>query len=79
MVTVATPETGSMGSTSSPHRSVKFNKSSGPGQGVKEKMQQQLKEIEERKKEAEDAVREAEAAASSNGKKDESKPVAIAA
>lgn len=76
MVNVPTPETGSMGSTASPHKSVKFNKSTGPGQGVKEKLQQQMKEIEERKSEAEKAVREAEAAAA---KKDESKPVAITA
>ena len=80
MVTIVTPETGSMGSAASPHRSVKFNKPSGLGLGVKEKMQQQLKEIEERKKEAERAVREAEAAAATTGgKKDEAKPVAIAA
>lgn len=72
---VPAPETGTMGSTNSPHKSVKFNKSAGPGLGVKEKLQQQMKEIEERKKEAEKAVRDAEAAA---GKKDESKPVAIA-
>ncbi|KAG5652848.1 hypothetical protein H0H81_003410 [Sphagnurus paluster] len=76
MVNVPTPETGSMGSTASPHKSVKFNKSTGPGLGVKEKLQQQMKEIEERKSEAEKAVREAEAAAA---KKDESKPVAITA
>lgn len=80
MVTISAPETGSMGNVASPHRSVKFNKPSGLGLGVKEKMQQQLKEIEERKMEAEKAVREAEAAAAAtNGKKDESKPVAIAA
>ncbi|KAG6920193.1 hypothetical protein DXG01_004962 [Tephrocybe rancida] len=76
MVTVPTPETGSMGGSASHHKSVKFNKTTGPGQGVKEKLQQQMKEIEQRKLEAEKAVREAEAAA---GKKDESKPVAIAA
>jgi len=80
MVTVVTPETGTMGSAASHHRSVKFNKPSGLGLGVKEKMQQQLKEIEERKKEAERAVREAEAAAATiSGKQDETKPVAIAA
>jgi len=76
MVNVPTPETGSMGSGTSHHRSVKFNHATGPGLGVKEKLQQQMKEIEERKSEAEKAVREAEAAASKN---DESKPVAIAA
>ncbi|KAG6857195.1 hypothetical protein H0H87_008260 [Tephrocybe sp. NHM501043] len=76
MVTVSAPETGSMGGNASHHKSVKFNKPTGPGQGVKEKLQQQVKEIEQMKLEAEKAVREAEAAA---GKKDETKPVAIAA
>ncbi|KAG6813514.1 hypothetical protein H0H92_010218 [Tricholoma furcatifolium] len=76
MVTVSTPETGSMSGSSSHHKSVKFNKPAGPGQGVKEKLQQQIKEIEQSKLEAEKAVREAEAAAA---KKDESKPVAITA
>ncbi|RDB25263.1 hypothetical protein Hypma_007593 [Hypsizygus marmoreus] len=76
MVSVPTPEAGSMGT--SHHKSVKFNKPTGPGLGVKEKLQKQMKEIEERKSEAEKAVREAEAAAAA-GKKDESKPVAIAA
>ncbi|KAG6864497.1 hypothetical protein C0991_009091 [Blastosporella zonata] len=76
MVTVSTPETGSMGGSASHHRSVTFNKPVGPGQGVKEKLQQQVKEIEQMKLEAEKAVREAEAAA---GKKEDTKPVAIAA
>ncbi|KAG5727102.1 Nuclear polyadenylated RNA-binding protein nab2 [Termitomyces sp. T112] len=76
LVTVSTPETGSMGGSTSHNKSVTFNKTAGPGQGVKEKLAQQMKEIEQRKLEAEKAVREAEAAA---GKKDESKPVAIVA
>lgn len=71
MVTVQPPETGSMGGPS-PHRSVKFN--NGLGTGIKEKLEQQMKEIEKRKGEAERAVREAEAAAS----KKDSNPVAIA-
>jgi hypothetical protein len=57
------------------HRSVKFKNVTGPGAGVKEKLEKQMKEIEERKLEAENAVKTAEAAAN----KDESKPVAIAA
>lgn len=76
MVNVSTPETGTMGGGASHHRSVKFNKATGPGAGVKEKLEQQMKEIEERKREAEKAVRDAEAAAS---KKDDTKPVAITA
>ncbi|KAG6879918.1 hypothetical protein C0992_009582 [Termitomyces sp. T32_za158] len=76
LVTVPTPETGTMSGTTSHNKSVTFNKVVGPGQGVKEKLAQQMKEIEQRKLEVEKAVREAEAAA---GKKDESKPVAIAA
>ncbi|KAF8633313.1 hypothetical protein AX17_004486 [Amanita inopinata Kibby_2008] len=75
MVTVSTPETGSMG-PASPHKSVTFN-NSGPGTGVKEKLARQMKEIQEKKCEAEKAVKEAEAAAAAN-KKDDSKPVAIA-
>ncbi|KAK2463131.1 hypothetical protein APHAL10511_004786 [Amanita phalloides] len=73
IVTVSTPETGSMGGHS-PHKSVTFN-TAGPGAGVKEKLEQQMREIQERKNEAEKAVREAEAAAA---KKKDSKPVAIA-
>lgn len=59
----------------SPHRSVTFNSPSS-GLGVKAKLEQQMKEIEEKKSQAEKAVKDAEAAAS---KKEESKPVAIAA
>jgi len=73
MVTVPTPETGSMGGPS-PHKSVTFNQ---PGAGIREKLQKQMKEIEEKKNEAEKAVKDAEAAAS-GGKKDDAKPVAIA-
>ncbi|KAF8891782.1 hypothetical protein BD779DRAFT_1513106 [Infundibulicybe gibba] len=75
LVNVSTPETGSMGGPS-PHRSMTFNNAAGSGAGVKEKLQQQMREIQEKKSEAEKAVKEAEAAAS---KKDESKPVAITA
>ena len=75
MVIVQPPETGSMGGPS-PHRSVKFNTGTGLGTGIKEKLEKQMKEIEERKGVAEKAVREAEAAA---GKKESSKSVAIAA
>ncbi|KAF9469980.1 hypothetical protein BDZ94DRAFT_1207039 [Collybia nuda] len=65
-------EIGSLGGPS-PHRSVKFNNTGGPGVGVKEKLERQMKEIEERKLEAENAVKAAEAAAS----KDDAGPVAI--
>ncbi|KIY50263.1 hypothetical protein FISHEDRAFT_71871 [Fistulina hepatica ATCC 64428] len=60
MVTVPTPETGSMGA--SPHRSMTFNK---VGSGVEERLAKQLKEIEGQKKEiqqkqeAEKAARDA--------------------
>ncbi|KAF8622657.1 hypothetical protein AX15_006768 [Amanita polypyramis BW_CC] len=77
MVTVAAPETGSMGGTS-PHKSVTFN-NLGPGAGVKEKLEQQMREIQEKKNEAMKAVKEAEAAAAAAKKKDDSKPVAITA
>ncbi|KAG6847566.1 hypothetical protein H0H93_007357 [Arthromyces matolae] len=76
LVTVSTPETGTMSGSASHNKSVTFNKTPGPGQGVKEKLAQQMKEIEQRKLEAEKAVRDAEAAA---GKKDGANPVAIAA
>jgi hypothetical protein len=71
MVNVQTPEAGSMGGPS-PHKSVTFNNSGGR---VKEKLERQMKEIEEKKSEAQRAVKEAEAAAS----KKEAAPVAIAA
>ncbi|KAF5348708.1 hypothetical protein D9758_006776 [Tetrapyrgos nigripes] len=75
LVTVPNPEPGSIGGPS-PHKSVTFNQS---GAGIREKLQKQMKEIEEKKSEAEKAVKEAEAAAAaSGGKKDDSKPVPIA-
>ena len=73
MISVQTPEPGSMGGPS-PHRSVTFNSVTASA-NVKEKLEQQMKEIQEKKREAERAVRNAEAAA---GKKDEAKPVSIA-
>lgn len=75
---VQTPETGSMGGTSH-HKSMTFN-NSGPGAGVKEKLERQMREIQEKKSEAERAVREAEAAAAATAaakKKEETKPVPI--
>jgi hypothetical protein len=72
MINVPTPEPGSMGGPSH-HRSVTFNNMASAS--VKEKLEQQMKEIQENKSEAERAVRNAEAAA---GKKDEAKPVSIA-
>jgi hypothetical protein len=73
MVNVQTPEPGSMGGPS-PHRSVTFNNATASA-SVKEKLELQMKEIQEKKSEAERAVRNAEAAAN---KKDEAKPVSIA-
>ena len=72
IINVPTPEPGSMGGPS-PHRSVTFN--SAASASVKEKLEQQMKEIQEKKSEAERAIRNAEAAAN---KKDEVKPVSIA-
>lgn len=60
LVNVPTPETGSM-STASPHKSVSFNKNA----TMKQKLEQQVKEIEEKKTEAEKAVKAAQAAAAS--------------
>ena len=73
MINVPTPEPGSMGGPS-PHRSVTFNSATASA-GVKEKLELQMKEIQEKKSEAEKAVKNAEAAAN---KKDETKPVSIA-
>ncbi|KAF8806545.1 hypothetical protein BYT27DRAFT_7101694 [Phlegmacium glaucopus] len=73
MVNVPTPEPGSMGGPSH-HRSVTFNTAT-TNESVKEKLERQMKEIQEKKSEAERAVRNAEAAAN---KKDEAKPVSIA-
>ncbi|KAF8911484.1 hypothetical protein CPB84DRAFT_1812332 [Gymnopilus junonius] len=71
MVSVPTPEAGSMGG--SQNRSMTFNK---PGLSAKEKLEKQMKEIQEKKNEAEQAVKDAEAAAA---KKADSSPVSIAA
>lgn len=57
----------------SPHKSVNFAKNA----NMKGKLEQQMKEIEEKKTEAENAVKAAQAAAAS--KKDDSKSVAISA
>ncbi|KAF9485995.1 hypothetical protein BDN70DRAFT_988327 [Pholiota conissans] len=73
IVSVPTPETGSMGS--SQNRSVTFNN---PTPTMKEKLEKQMKEIQEKKSEAEKAVKDAEAAAAT-GKKADSKPVSITA
>lgn len=73
MVNIPTPEPGSMGGPS-PHRSVTFNNATASA-SVKEKLEMQMKEIQDKKSEAERAVRNAEAAAN---KKDEAKPVSIA-
>jgi len=73
MVTVPTPDAGSMGP--SPHKSVIFN-------NPKVKLDKQVKELEEKKVEAEKAIQEARAAASA-GKSvsgtEEPQPVATAA
>ncbi|KAH9485519.1 hypothetical protein JR316_0002427 [Psilocybe cubensis] len=72
IVNVPTPETGSMGV--SQNRSMTFNN---PASSAKQKLEQQVKEAEERKNKAEKAVKDAEAAATS--KKADAKPVSITA
>ncbi|KIJ65918.1 hypothetical protein HYDPIDRAFT_110012 [Hydnomerulius pinastri MD-312] len=74
MVSVHTPETGSIGG--SVHRSVTFNNAGKADKdGVKEKLEKQMRELEATKK----AVEEAEAAAAATGgKKEETKAVPIA-
>jgi len=77
MVSVPTPETGSMGGQSQ-HRSMTFNKA-GTNTSAAE-LEKRVKEMEEKKNEAEKAVAQAEKAAAGVGKKDDaSKPVAISA
>ncbi|KAJ7244140.1 hypothetical protein B0H12DRAFT_1236187 [Mycena haematopus] len=66
LVSVPTPETGSMGAASH-HRSVTFNQSGGAA-SVKDKLEKQMREIEQKKSQAEKAVKAAEEAA--NAKKD---------
>jgi hypothetical protein len=73
MINVATPEPGSMGSPS-PHKSVTFKN---PNASMKEKLEKQMREIEEKKTPAEKAVKEAEAAA--NTKKESANAVSITA
>lgn len=72
MVSVSTPETGTMGPVSQ-NRSMTFNN---PGATTKQKLEQQMKEVQERKNQAEQAVKDAEAAAA---KKADTNPVSIAA
>ncbi|OCH86077.1 hypothetical protein OBBRIDRAFT_797520 [Obba rivulosa] len=74
LVSVPTPEAGSMG-TSSHHKSMTFNKSSG---GSAAELEQKVKEMEEKKSQAEKAVAQAEKAAADK-KDDSSKSVAISA
>ncbi|KJA28907.1 hypothetical protein HYPSUDRAFT_128369 [Hypholoma sublateritium FD-334 SS-4] len=71
IVSVPTPETGSMGS--SQHRSVTFNNAS-TNAAAKERLEKQMKEIQQKKTEAEKAVRDAEAAAN---KKSDVGPVSV--
>lgn len=73
MVKVSTPEPGSMGGPSH-HRSVTFNN---PNASMKEKLEKQMKEIEEKKMQTEMAVKAAEAAA--NSKKESANAVPITA
>ena len=71
MVNVPTPETGSMGG--SQHKSVTFNK----GMSAKERLEKQMKDLEEKKNQAEQAVKDAEAAAAK--KAADANPVSITA
>ncbi|KAF8967971.1 hypothetical protein BDZ97DRAFT_1977412 [Flammula alnicola] len=75
LVNVPTPEAGSMGGASQ-HRTMTFNN---PNVAMKEKLEKQMKEIQEKKNEAEKAVKDAEAAAAANSKKADAKPVSITA
>jgi hypothetical protein len=77
IVSVPNPETGSMGAASH-HRSVTFNQSGG-NPSVKEKLDKQMKEIEEKKNQAEKAVKAAEEAAANAKKEKDVKAVAISA
>jgi hypothetical protein len=74
MVSVPTPEAGSMGGPS-PHKSVTFNQNKRMGEGIKAQLEKQMREIEDKKNEAEKAVKLAEAAAN----KKETTAVAIVA
>ncbi|PSR73766.1 hypothetical protein PHLCEN_2v10410 [Hermanssonia centrifuga] len=75
MVSVQTPEAGSMGAPS-PHRSVTFNKSTPPPSAAE--LEKRMKEVEEKRILAKAAVAEAQAAAA--GKKDDaSRPTSAAA
>ncbi|KAJ6497701.1 hypothetical protein C8R45DRAFT_899120 [Mycena sanguinolenta] len=74
LVSVPTPETGSMGATSH-HRSVTFNQ----GGSVKDKLEKQMKEIEQKKDQAEQAVKAAEEAAANAKKEKDVKAVTISA
>ncbi|KAJ7039045.1 hypothetical protein C8F04DRAFT_1086925 [Mycena alexandri] len=78
LVSVPTPETGSIGGggAQSHHRSVTFKSGNA---NVKEKLEKQMKEIEEKKTQAEKAVKEAEEAAANAKKEKEVKPVTISA
>ncbi|KAF7362224.1 hypothetical protein MVEN_00568600 [Mycena venus] len=78
LVSVPNPETGSMGAASH-HRSVTFNQSSGGNASVKEKLEKQMKEIEEKKSQAEKAVKAAEEAAANAKKEKDVKAVTISA
>ncbi|KAJ6624311.1 hypothetical protein B0H10DRAFT_1784731 [Mycena sp. CBHHK59/15] len=73
LVNVPTPETGSMGAASH-HRTVTFNQA-GTGNDVKKKLEQQMKEIEEKKSQAEKAVKAAEEAAATAKKDKEAIPI----
>ncbi|KAK7057549.1 hypothetical protein R3P38DRAFT_2841681 [Favolaschia claudopus] len=74
LVNVPNPETGSMGAPS-PHRSVTFK----GNVSVKQKLEQQMKEIEEKKSQAEKAVKAAEEAAANAKKEKDVKAMTISA
>lgn len=73
MIKVLTPEPGSLGGPSH-HKSVTFNN---PNVSMKEKLEKQMKEIEEKKMQTEKAVKAAEAAV--NSKKESANVVPITA
>lgn len=72
-MSVTTPATGSMGAGASHNKSMTFNKPVESSASVKEKLEKQMKELEEKKNEMEKAMKDAA------NKKDDSKSVPITA
>ncbi|KAJ3543289.1 hypothetical protein NMY22_g3200 [Coprinellus aureogranulatus] len=73
VVSVSTPATGTMGTGASHNKSMTFNKPAESTASVKEKLEKQMKELEEKKSEMEKAMKDAA------NKKEDAKSVAITA